>query len=324
MDYLLLTCFALSFLTAYILTPVWIKAAHKIELTGKDMHRYDKPEIAEMGGLVVNAGFLMGVLTYIGLSTFYFKHNTNLIYILAAISTCLIIMLVGIMDDLLGWKIGLRQWQKPLLTSVAALPMMVVNAGESGMILPMIGPVNFGILYPLLIVPVAITGAANGFNMLAGFAGLEAGMGIVILGTLGFVAWQTGSSWVAMLSLSMVFALLAFLKYNWHPAKIFPGDTFTYSVGALIATVAILGNMERIAIALFSLYFIEFLIKARTRFKGECYGIPDKVGKLSPPRNIESLTHVVMKLGKLKETQVVLSILALQVFLSFVVLLVML
>lgn len=321
MDYLLLTCFALSFLTTYLLMPAWIRAAHRIKLTGKDMHKYDKPEIAEMGGLVVNAGFIIGVLTYIGLSTFYFKHNANLIYILAAISTCLIIMLVGIMDDLLGWKIGLKQWQKPLLTSIAALPMMVINAGESEMVLPMIGVVNFGILYPLVIVPVAITGAANGFNMLAGLAGLEAGMGIIILGTLGLVAWQAGSSWVAMLSLSMVFALLAFLKYNWHPAKVFPGDALTYSVGALIATVAILGNMERIAIALFSLYFIELLIKARTRFKGECYGVPDSEGTLSPPRNIESLTHAAMKLGKPGEARVVASILAFQIFISFVILL---
>jgi UDP-N-acetylglucosamine--dolichyl-phosphate N-acetylglucosaminephosphotransferase len=105
--------------------------------------------------------------------------------------------------------------------------------------------------------------------MLAGYNGLEAGLGIIILSVMGFVAWQSGLGWVSMLAFCMVFALIAFLKYNWYPAKIFPGDTLTYSVGALIACVAILGNMERIAIILFVPYFITFILKARSRFKAE-------------------------------------------------------
>lgn len=315
-EYLLFASFIGSFAVTYSLTPLWIKAAYRIKLTGKDMHNIRKPEIAEMGGLVVNTGFLAGILVYIGITTFYFNQNPELIYILAAIATCLIIMIVGMLDDILGWKIGLRKWQKPLLTSLAALPMMVVNAGEHEMVLPIVGSVDFGIAYPLLIIPLAITGAANGYNMLAGFAGLEAGMGVIILSTLGFVAWQTGSGWVAIIALCMITSLIAFLRYNWHPAKIFPGDTLTYTVGALIAVVAILGNMEKIALFLFALYFIEFLIKARTRFRGECYGKPDEKGLLRPPDKAESLTHIVMKIGKLREPQVVLLFFALQFFIS--------
>ncbi len=49
----------------------------------------------------------------------------------------------------------------------------------------------------------------------------------------------------------MVGALLAFLWFNWYPAKVFPGDTLTYSVGALVACIAILGDMEKIAVILF-------------------------------------------------------------------------
>jgi UDP-N-acetylglucosamine--dolichyl-phosphate N-acetylglucosaminephosphotransferase len=50
------------------------------------------------------------------------------------------------MDDMLGWKRGLRQWQKPIFTFFAALPIMVINAGQSTMNLPLIGSVDFGIL----------------------------------------------------------------------------------------------------------------------------------------------------------------------------------
>ncbi len=316
MEIVLLVCFIVAFLTTYLLTPLWIRAVKKVGLVGKDLNKFDRPEVAEFGGITVVAGFMAGVLIYIGLTTFYFHFepgDTNLILILAGISTLLGITIVGMLDDILGWKTGLKQWQKPLLTIPAALPMMAVNAGHSTMAVPFFGTVNFGILYPLVIIPLGIAGASNGFNMLAGFNGLEAGLGAVILGFLGYVAWQAGNSWVAMLSISMVFALLAFLFYNWYPAKIFPGDTLTYSVGALIASVAILGNMEKIAMILFSLYFVEFLIKAKTKFKGECFGKPEEDGSLSVPgEKVESVTHLMMKLGLKKEEHIVLALIGIQ------------
>ena len=316
MEIILFICFFVAFITTYLLTPLWIRAVKKVGLTGKDQNKFDKPEIAEFGGITVVAGFMAGVLTYIGLTTFYFHFETidnNLILILAGISTLLGITIVGMLDDILGWKTGLKQWQKPLLTIPAALPIMAVNAGHSTMVLPLLGSVNLGIFYPLIIIPLGVAGASNGFNMLAGYNGLEASLGAVILSFLGYVAWKSGNSWVAMLSISMVFALLAFLLFNWHPAKIFPGDTLTYSVGALIATVAILGNMEKIAMILFSLYFIEFIIKARKKFKGECFGEPMKNGTLSVPREgVESLTHLMIKIGFNKEEHIVLALTGIQ------------
>ena len=283
MEPLLIIPFIVSLTTAYFLIPWWIKAAHRIDLVGKDMNKYEKPPVAEMGGIAVVSAFVAGVLAYIGLSTFYFHQSSFLIYLLAALSTVLIITIIGMLDDLLGWKMGLKQWQKPLLTLVAALPMMVVNAGQSDMVLPFIGGVNFGLLYPLLVIPLGITGAANGFNMLAGYNGLEAGMGIIILSTLGIAAFIAKASWVAMLAFIMVFALIAFLRYNWFPARIFPGDTLTYSVGALIACIAILANTEKVAVILFIPYFIDFILPLRKRMKVEAFGKTQKDGSLDAP-----------------------------------------
>jgi UDP-N-acetylglucosamine--dolichyl-phosphate N-acetylglucosaminephosphotransferase len=320
MDYLLLTCLVVSFLTTYILMPYWIRAAVKTGLVGEDQNKFDHPKVAEFGGIVIVAGFMAGILTYIGFRTFYYDNTRELIMILAAISTVLGITIVGMLDDLLGWKIGLAQWEKPLLTLPVALPMMVVNAGESVMNVPILGGVDFGILYPLIIIPAGIAGAANGYNMLAGYNGLEAGLGVIILSVLGFIAWQEGYGWVAVFSLCMVFSLLAFLRYNWHPARIFPGDTATYSIGALIACVAIMGNMEKIAMGLFTLYFIEFFIKASTKFKGECFGTPTEDNVLTCPTRPQSLTHVIMKLGKFREQKLVISILTVQLAIALLVL----
>jgi len=325
MNIALLFCFIASFLTTFLLTPQWIKIAHRINLVGKDMNKYDKPEVAEMGGLTVNAGFLFGILLYVAISTFYFKQNSFLIYILATISTCLIIMVIGMLDDLLGWKIGLKQWQKPLLTLPASLPMAFVNAGIATMQLPFLGSVDFGMLYPLLIVPLGIVGAANGFNMLAGYNGLEAGMGVIILSMLGLIAWKTSQGYVAMLAFCMVFALLAFLFYNWYPARIFPGDTLTYSVGALIACVAILGNMEKFAVLLFLPYFADFVLPLRAKMKVEAYAKVNRDNSLDLPYDkIYDVAHLAILAlkktkGKVYEKDVVLFILSIEAFLGTLV-----
>ena len=304
MHRILFLSFLLSFLSTFFVIPLWIKKAKKAGLVGQDMNKSGKPEVAEMGGICVAAGFLVGVLFYIGIQTFYFNGGVLIApYIFACLCTILIITLVGTIDDILGWKIGLRQWQKPLLTLSAALPIMVINAGHSVMSVPFFGPVDFGIFYPLIIIPVGIAGAANGFNMLAGYNGLEAGLGIIILSVMGFVAWQSGLGWVSMLAFCMVFALIAFLKYNWYPAKIFPGDTLTYSVGALIACVAILGNMERIAVILFIPFVLDFILPLRKGFKVEAFAKVNKDGSLDLPYNgIYDLTHfAIFVLRKIKK-----------------------
>ncbi len=303
MHKLLFLSISLSFLTTFFITPLWIKKAKKAGLVGKDMNKLGKPEVAEMGGICVAVGFLVGIFFYIGITTFYFDGGDTIsLYIFACLCTILIITNVGMIDDILGWKIGLKQWQKPLLTLPAALPIMVINAGESLMYVPFLGPVDFGIFYPLIIIPIGITVAANGFNMLAGYNGLEAGMGILILSVMGFVAWQICFGWVSILAFCMVFALIAFLKYNWYPAKIFPGDTLTYSVGALIACVAILGNMERIAVILFIPFILDFILPLRKRFKVEAFAKVNKDGSLDMPYNgIYDLTHfAIFVLRKMK------------------------
>ncbi|MFQ5800290.1 MAG: glycosyltransferase 4 family protein, partial [Candidatus Hydrothermarchaeales archaeon] len=304
MDYLLLSSFIASFAVTFLLTPLWIRAASRAGLVGKDMNKYEKPEVAEIGGIPVVAGFMAGVLLYIALSTFYFKQNSFLILVLASALTVLSITVIGIVDDVLRWKIGLKKWQKPLLTVPAALPVMAVNAGQSAMSLPLVGSVDFGILYPLLIIPAGIAGAANGFNMLAGYNGLEGGLGVIILSTLGFVSWKTGNAWVTMIAFSMVFALLAFLRYNWFPAKVFPGDTMTYSVGALIACVAIFGNMEKIALLLFIPYFLDFLLPLRKGLKVEAFGKSSPDGSLEMPyEGIYDMAHfAIFALKKVKHS----------------------
>jgi UDP-N-acetylglucosamine--dolichyl-phosphate N-acetylglucosaminephosphotransferase len=275
------------------------------------MNKPGRPRVAEMGGICVVFGFVLGILIYIGLMTFYLREQ-NYVAILAVLCTMLSMCIIGMMDDLLGWKKGLRQWQKPIFTLFAAMPMMVINSGHSTMNLPIVGVVDWGIFYPLVIVPIGIVGASNAYNMVAGYNGLEAGMGVIILSTLGYFAFVNGKQSALILAICMVSALIAFLYFNWYPAKVFPGDTLTYSVGALVACLAILGDMEKIAVMLFVPYAVDFVLQARGRFNKEAFAMVGEDGSLEPPfKEIFHLTHLAIAVlkrvkGKVYERDVVL------------------
>lgn len=303
MNPLLPLCFGISFIVSFYLTLKWIPAAKKSGFVGKDINKPNHPVVAEMGGIGVMGGIIGGLMTYIGLNTFVFNSPAYTPELFATMSTVLIITFIGIVDDLLGWKVGLSQLQKPLLTIPAALPMMIINAGQSSVSIPLLGDVNLGILYPLLLVPVGIVGASNGYNMLAGYNGLEAGMGIIILTAMGTVAYFTGSPYVAVIAMITVAALMAFFIFNWYPARIFPGNAFTYMIGAIIACVAILGNMEKLALIAFVPYFVDFLLKARSRMKAEEFGKVREDGALERPyEKYYGLTHVLIDvISKLKK-----------------------
>ncbi len=321
---------AVSFAAALFITPKFIRFLEAAGITGKDIQKREKPLIAEMGGPAVLTGFLAGIFFYIWVKVFLYGEVQNLVELFAGITTILIITIIGMFDDLSGLarrdkidnfgnlkRIGLRQWQKPLLTLPAAIPLMAIMAGDTSLTVPLLGQINVGIFYPLLIVPIAIVGASNATNMLAGMNGLESGLGAVLLATLGTYAYLHNEIAAAMIAFTFAAALLAFLKFNWHPAKIMPGDSVPYAIGAVVAVVAIIGNMEKFALYVFALWFVEFVLKARSGFKAESFGLLRPDGTLKAPYpNVYSLTHAVMKIRPMKEWQVVATLIGLQVLIG--------
>ena len=156
-----------------------------------------------------------------------------------------------------------------------------------------------GIFYPLLVIPIGIVGATTTYNFLAGYNGLEAGTGILILSFLSFVAYITGSSWLAVVGLIMVSALIGFWFYNKNPAKVFPGDSLTWAIGALIAGMAILGNLEKIAMFIFIPYVLETVLKLRGGLEKQSFAKPNKDGSLEMPyKKIYGLEHLAIYLLK--------------------------
>ena len=289
-----------SFLTTLLVLPFWIRRARQHNLLLVDVHKSNKREVPGLGGLIVVFGCVMGVFTYVALHTFYYESQRNALILFAATSSLLLSTLIGLVDDLLGRKIGLRQYQKPILTFFVALPIMVINGGVTTMALPWVGEVQFGLFYPLLILPLGIVGAANGFNMIAGMNGLEAGMGLILTGTLGYLSYLKGSFAGAIFAACMFFALLVFFAFNKYPAKIFPGNVLTYAVGTSVALIAIMGDLEKYAVILFIPYYFECVLKLRGLMQKETLVRVNADGTLIHKyKKWYSLPHVVMSVLRL-------------------------
>jgi len=305
MEELLFLSIVVSFLATLVFLPKWISKCRKVGLSWEDMNKYNHPKnVASSGGLVVVMGFVLGVLSYVAIRTFFIELNGVSLKIFSLLSVILILAIVGLSDDLLGWRNGgLSVKFRILLAFLASIPLVVINAGTHTINMPFVGLVNLGLLYPLFLIPLGIAGATTTYNFLAGFNGLEAGQGIIILSFLSLIAYITGSSWLALIGLIMVASLIVFYFYNKVPAKVFPGDILTYSIGALIAGMAILGNFEKVALFIFIPYIIETGLKLRGGLKKQSFGIPQKDGSLKKPYEKNySLTHVAIGfLEKLKK-----------------------
>jgi len=291
----------LSFVLTALILPKWIRKSRQVGLLWEDMNKFNHPKnVASSGGIVVIMSFILGVLSYIAIRTFITEGNGLNLNIFALLSVILILAIVGLVDDLLGWQHGgLSTKFRLFLLFMTSIPLIVINAGTHESIIPFFGLVNLGILYPLLLIPIGIAGATATYNFLAGFNGLETGQGIIILSFLSFIAYITGSPWLTLIGIIMVASLFVFYFYNKYPAKVFPGDILTYSIGALIACMAILGNFERIAVFVFIPYIIETGLKLRGKLKKQSFAIPQKDKSLEMPYNkIYGLTHLSLFLLK--------------------------
>jgi len=267
----------------------------------EDMNKPGTPKkVAGSGGIVVVMAFTISILYYVAIRTFFSRGAEVSLEIFALLTVILILAIVGIVDDMLGWhNKGLSKRTRIFLAFAAAIPLVVINAGTSTANFPFLGVVNFGLWYPLVLIPLGVAGATTTYNFIAGFNGLEAGQGILILGFLSYVAYATGTLWLAVVGLTMVAALAAFWFYNKYPAKVFPGDSLTWAIGALIAGMAILGNFEKIAAFVFIPYIIETGLKLRGKLEKQSFGKPNKDGSLELKyRKIYGLEHLAIKILK--------------------------
>ena len=287
--------------TTFIIVPWLIPLLKKRGIVGRDLNKPDAPEVAEMGGIAVVVGFFAGIGV---LSAFNGIENEDLLNV--SLSAALGAAFVGMLDDLFN----LRQRHKAFLPFVLALPFAV--SVDSHIVLPHFAEVDFG-PWMILIAAFAVTCAANAANMLEGFNGLGTGLGIIMSFTLIALSILHDRMDGVYLLVPLVGTLMAFLWFNRYPAKIFPGDTLVFFMGATIAAAGILSSLHVQTAFIFIPMIVEFFLKARGRFKAQNYSSASGNGYLEYSGRIESLTHIYMKFLKVNERELVFLIWALEI-----------
>lgn len=287
--YLLLTsgiCGLIAFLITFAVMPRLIKKLKNADIVGRDIHKISKPEVAEMGGIGILFGFAIAIMIGVYL---YPEWQSQLTISLIVI---LLTGIIGMVDDL----IMLSSKEKLILLWIAGLPIMWVT------------PPNVGIIY-MLSIPIAVSVASNLTNMLAGLNGIETGLGVIALTSLTLSCIIMNKYDVAIISFSMLGALLAFLFYNRYPANVFPGDVGTLIIGASIAIIAFIGRVKIIAFIVLIPNIIDGLLKFRSAGVMERQNFkPTEVKEdgilVAPQGGFNSLIRSILK-KPMKEHQVV-------------------
>lgn len=303
------------------LTKKFIKITKKNNYLGKDMNKPDKPLVSELGGVPVVLSFIFSLILTVLFYLIFSFNIFNLFNSFLLMSVFLMIILIaflGFVDDTLGWKKGISQFQHFLYPLVFSLPILLFTlfSGKVSLFIPFIGDVYIGVLYSFLLVPIAITATTNAFNLLAGYNGFETGIGIIIFSTISLFAILEQNFVILIILACWIGSLSGFLIFNKFPAKIFPGDIITLVNGVLAGICSIILGLEILIAFLIILYIIEFVIKAKHKFKTECFGIVQKNGVIKPRPEKGSLIHYVLARGKFTEKKLVYTFYIIQFVIS--------
>lgn len=232
--YKILASLIVTFVIALILTPLVRRLSLRIgAVDDPNARRVNRVPMPTMGGVAIFVAF--------NLTNFLLLRDQYPIGQLIALflAQCLIII-TGILDDIFE----LSPRQKIVGITLAALVVyFVANIKMTTLTLPFIGVVPLG-WFSLPITLIWILAITNAVNLIDGLDGLATGVAIIALTTsalTGYFFLNVTSTFISIMMATLVAALLGFLPYNFHPAKIYLGDTGSLFIGFMISVFALYG-----------------------------------------------------------------------------------
>ncbi|MEH7120115.1 MraY family glycosyltransferase [Neobacillus vireti] len=218
----------LCFISSILLTPLVKKLAFKIGATDKPNQRKVHQKIMpRLGGLAIYLSFIIGMLIT----------NPGGPYALPIIIGSIIIIITGVLDDMYELSAKVK-----FIAQIGAAAIVVIWGGVHVQFinLPFGGQIEFGYLsIPLTVI--WIVGITNAINLIDGLDGLAAGVSSIALITISGMAIIMGDGFVTAVASIVLASTLGFLIYNFHPAKIFMGDTGALFLGYMISVLSLLG-----------------------------------------------------------------------------------
>ena len=254
--------FLFSVVLGLILLPLLrnLKVGQRISSYVGYSHR-QKEGTPTMGGLIF---IIPTILITIGLLiTDKIPYSDNLAIVLVVF---LGFAIIGFLDDFLSLKKhnneGLTTYQKLLgqvIISTIFFYIYMKNGGQTSFVVGTLGiDIELTWLYGLFILFILI-GASNAVNLTDGLDGLAGSLSAVAFIAFALISFVVGFEDIGIFCLVLVGALVGFLVYNTHPAKIFMGDTGSLALGGVMGAVAILTHRELTLLVVAGVFVIETL-----------------------------------------------------------------
>ena len=260
----LVFAFVIGFILVVIAMPKVIPFLHKMKFgqvereEGLESHKV-KNGTPTMGGIVfVLAAIIAAVIVNIG-----DLFNPEII-----LATIVLVgySLIGLIDDALIIIKHSNKGLPPLAKLLAQIALAIIcyffamnfiPGFTSVVTIPIVKvDIDFGILYPALIL-LMFAGTSNGVNLSDGLDGLATGLSMVAIAPFIIFATMTKDYALASYATAMVGALLGFMMFNYHPAKIFMGDVGSLGLGGFLAILAILTKQELLLILVGGVFIME-------------------------------------------------------------------
>ena len=245
----------------YFLIPILrtLKAGQSIREVGPTWHN-NKAGTPMMGGLMFMAAALLCLLISIPM-----MEDFSVFYVLI-LGLCF--GAVGFVDDFCKMKKkqneGLTSLQKLLLQLAVSALYLYLLYKQGTMVTDLYIPfVDISIhIHPLLYIFFAMfvmVGCDNAVNLTDGVDGLSSSVTVPVMIFFAAAAIMQGKFDLALLPACLVGGLIAYLFYNWHPAKVFMGDTGSLFLGGIVCGMAFALNMPLILILVGFVYICETL-----------------------------------------------------------------
>ena len=241
--------FAFTVILSRLIIPILVakKAGQPIREEGPAEH-FAKAGTPTMGGIA----FILAIaITLTGMSVWYAISSKQNQLIPMALTMALAVMngIIGFVDDykklIKKHNEGLKAWQKFALQTLVAIAyvvlLKVIGHIDTAIHIPFTNIyVDLGIVYYIFAV-FLIVGVVNSVNLTDGLDGLASSITLIVsafFGLVAFLGFGAFNSSLAMISAVLIGAMIGFLIFNHHPAKVFMGDTGSLFLGGAVTGAA--------------------------------------------------------------------------------------
>lgn len=225
--------FVISFAITFFVVPLIIRVASKYRIGALSTeHSIHKKYVPTLGGIGIFIGFVVGLFF---IKDFFPMINENFFnHFLGLVIGSFLILIEGIYDDIKG-----ANYVKKFAFQITA-SLVVIYFGYN--ITFISNPFGDNLHLGIFSIPVTIlwiTGITNAVNLIDGLDGLAAGIGAIVSLIFIVIAYKLGDFTGILVSSLLLGATLAFLRYNFNPAKVFMGDVGSQFIGFILACISI-------------------------------------------------------------------------------------